>query len=99
MRSISWSAAASSPPSLSPPLPFASNRRSCRGQRAASFASRLLCILDEPRRDTHHRVVKTALILVPGLLCDEAVWTHQSEALATLADVQIATNGARESLV
>jgi pimeloyl-ACP methyl ester carboxylesterase len=43
--------------------------------------------------------VKTSLILVPGLLCDEAVWAHQSEALARIADVQIAVNGARDSLV
>jgi pimeloyl-ACP methyl ester carboxylesterase len=43
--------------------------------------------------------VKTSLILVPGLLCDEAVWTHQSDALSAIADVQIATNGARDSLV
>jgi pimeloyl-ACP methyl ester carboxylesterase len=43
--------------------------------------------------------VKTSLILVPGLLCDEVVWAHQSEALSGLADVHIATNGARDSLV
>lgn len=43
--------------------------------------------------------MKTSLILVPGLLCDEAVWTHQSDALSALADVQIATNGSRDSLV
>lgn len=42
---------------------------------------------------------KPHLLLVPGLLCDEAVWTHQSDALANLADVQIATNGPRDSLV
>jgi pimeloyl-ACP methyl ester carboxylesterase len=42
--------------------------------------------------------VKTFLILVPGLLCDEVAWAHQSKALADLADVQIATNGARDSL-
>lgn len=42
--------------------------------------------------------MKTSLVLVPGLLCDEAVWTHQSDALANLADVQIATNGPRDSL-
>jgi pimeloyl-ACP methyl ester carboxylesterase len=47
----------------------------------------------------HHRVVKTSLILVPGLLCDEVVWADQVEALSGLADVHIATNGARDSLV
>jgi len=55
--------------------------------------------IDESRPDTHHRVVKTSLILVPGLLCDEAVWAHQSALLARIADVQIAVNGARDSLV
>jgi pimeloyl-ACP methyl ester carboxylesterase len=44
-------------------------------------------------------VVKTSLILVPGLMCDEVVWAHQTDALADIADVQIATNGARDSLV
>ncbi len=43
--------------------------------------------------------VKTSLILVPGLLCDETVWAHQCEALASVANVQVATNGARDSLV
>jgi len=47
----------------------------------------------------YHRVVKTPLVLVPGLLCDEAVWAHQSDALADIADIQIATNGARDSLI
>jgi pimeloyl-ACP methyl ester carboxylesterase len=47
----------------------------------------------------HHRVVETSLILVPGLLCDEVVWADQVEALSGLADVHIATNGARDSLV
>jgi pimeloyl-ACP methyl ester carboxylesterase len=43
--------------------------------------------------------VKTSLILVPGLLCDEVVWAHQADSLADLADLRIATNGARDSLV
>jgi pimeloyl-ACP methyl ester carboxylesterase len=47
----------------------------------------------------YHRAVKTPLVLVPGLLCDETVWAHQSDALADIADIQIATNGARHSLV
>ena len=47
----------------------------------------------------HHRGEKTSLILVPGLLCDEIVWADQVEALSGLADVHIATNGARDSLV
>ncbi len=43
--------------------------------------------------------MKTPLVLVPGLLCDEAVWSHQSDALADIADIRIATNGPRDSLV
>jgi pimeloyl-ACP methyl ester carboxylesterase len=43
--------------------------------------------------------VKTSLILVPGLMCDEVVWAHQIDTLSGIADVQIATNGARDSLV
>ena len=44
-------------------------------------------------------MVKTPLVLVPGLMCDEVVWAHQTQALADVADIQIATNGARDSLV
>lgn len=43
-------------------------------------------------------MVKTPLVLVPGLMCDEVVWTHQAQALADVADIQIAINGARDSL-
>jgi pimeloyl-ACP methyl ester carboxylesterase len=43
--------------------------------------------------------VKTPLVLVPGLMCDDVVWAHQTQALADVADVQIATNGARDSLI
>jgi pimeloyl-ACP methyl ester carboxylesterase len=43
--------------------------------------------------------VKTPLVLVPGLMCDEVVWAHQTQALADVADIQVATNGARDSLV
>jgi len=32
-------------------------------------------------------------------MCDEVVWSHQSDSLADIADIQIATNGARDSLV
>lgn len=44
-------------------------------------------------------MVKTPLVLVPGLMCDEAVWAHQTQALADIADIQVAVNGARDSLV
>ncbi len=43
--------------------------------------------------------MKPSLILIPGLLCDEVVWTHQVDSLADLSDIQVATNGARDSLL
>jgi pimeloyl-ACP methyl ester carboxylesterase len=43
--------------------------------------------------------VKTSLLLVPGLLCDATVWADQVAGLKTLADIQIAENGPRDSLV
>ena len=43
-------------------------------------------------------MVKTPVVLVPGLMCDEVVWTHQVQALADVADIQVAINGARDSL-
>jgi len=33
---------------------------------------------------------KTSLILLPGLLCDEALWAHQTETLADIADITVA---------
>ena len=33
---------------------------------------------------------KTPLILLPGLLCDEALWAHQSESLSDIADITVA---------
>ncbi len=42
--------------------------------------------------------MKPSLILIPGLLCDEVVWTHQVDALAHLAEIKVATNGPRDSL-
>jgi pimeloyl-ACP methyl ester carboxylesterase len=47
----------------------------------------------------HHRVVKHSLILVPGLMCDDTVWTHQADTLSDLVDIHIAVNGARDALV
>ena len=43
--------------------------------------------------------VKTSLLLVPGLLCDATVWADQVAGLKALADIQIAENGPRDSLV
>jgi pimeloyl-ACP methyl ester carboxylesterase len=37
------------------------------------------------------------LILVPGLLCDNAVWHHQSRELASLSDITIADHGSLDS--
>lgn len=33
---------------------------------------------------------KTPLVLLPGLLCDEALWAHQAETLADVADITVA---------
>ena len=33
---------------------------------------------------------KVPLVLLPGLLCDEALWRHQSETLVDLADIVVA---------
>ncbi|KAB0581212.1 alpha/beta fold hydrolase [Ideonella dechloratans] len=33
---------------------------------------------------------RTPLLLLPGLLCDAGLWVHQSEALADVAEVQVA---------
>jgi pimeloyl-ACP methyl ester carboxylesterase len=42
--------------------------------------------------------VKKSLLLVPGLLCDDAVWASQAAALADIADVRVANNGETDSL-
>ncbi len=33
---------------------------------------------------------RTPLVLLPGLLCDEALWAHQAESLSGIADVTVA---------
>ena len=38
------------------------------------------------------------LLLLPGLLCDPILWTHQSEHLADLADITIADLTSQESM-
>ena len=35
-------------------------------------------------------MAKTPLILLPGLLCDEALWAHQTQGLADIADMTFA---------
>jgi pimeloyl-ACP methyl ester carboxylesterase len=45
-----------------------------------------------------HRAVKMPLMLVPGLLCDAAIWASQTEALADIAAVHVANNGEADSL-
>jgi len=40
----------------------------------------------------------TTLVLVPGLVCDAAVWEHAAAALRSDADVRIADHGALDSL-
>jgi len=42
--------------------------------------------------------VTNSLILVPGVLCDGTVWTHQATALRTLAEVHVAELAHRDSL-
>ena len=42
--------------------------------------------------------MKKSLLLVPGLLCDDAVWASQTVGLADLAAVHVANNGATDSL-
>jgi pimeloyl-ACP methyl ester carboxylesterase len=46
----------------------------------------------------HHPGVKKALLLVPGLLCDDAVWASQTAALADIAAVRVLNNGETDSL-
>ena len=41
---------------------------------------------------------KPHLVLIPGLICDEAVWDHQARELRALADIAIADHGAMDSL-
>lgn len=43
-------------------------------------------------------VPEPTLILIPGLLCDESVWSHQAAALASLAEVRIIEHGLLDSL-
>jgi pimeloyl-ACP methyl ester carboxylesterase len=45
-----------------------------------------------------HRGVKKSLLLVPGLLCDDAVWASQAAALADIAAVRVANNGPTDTL-
>lgn len=78
-----------------PPVPRLSMAERLRapGARACSF----LC-----NAETYH-ILKTGmptphLILVPGLMCDETVWTHQARQLATLTTVTIADHGSCDSL-
>jgi len=42
--------------------------------------------------------MKKPLLLVPGLLCDDAIWASQAAALADIALVRVANNGATGSL-
>ena len=41
---------------------------------------------------------RSHLVLVPGLLCDQAVWEHQAEALRHLTHIEIADHGQLDSL-
>src|SRR5262245_39236642 len=41
---------------------------------------------------------RSHLVLVPGLLCDEAVWEHQARALRGATNIQIAHHDQLDSL-
>jgi pimeloyl-ACP methyl ester carboxylesterase len=43
-------------------------------------------------------MTRPTLLLVPGLLCDAAVWAEQRPALETTADILVADHGALDSL-
>lgn len=43
-------------------------------------------------------MARIPLILVPGLLCDEAAWAEQKAALSDLADVSIVDHAGRDSI-
>jgi pimeloyl-ACP methyl ester carboxylesterase len=45
-----------------------------------------------------HRGVKKTVLLVPGLLSDEALWASQVESLGDLAEIRIANHGEVDSL-
>jgi pimeloyl-ACP methyl ester carboxylesterase len=55
-------------------------------------------LLTERASKLQHPDVKKSLLLVPGLLCDDAVWASQAAALADIADVRVANNGETDSL-
>ena len=42
--------------------------------------------------------MKTPLVLIPGLLCDAALWAHQSQTLADIADVHIGDTMSADSM-
>jgi pimeloyl-ACP methyl ester carboxylesterase len=55
-------------------------------------------LLTERAAKLQHRGVKKSLLLVPGLLCDDAIWASQTAALADIAAVRVANNGETDSL-
>jgi pimeloyl-ACP methyl ester carboxylesterase len=55
-------------------------------------------LLTEGAAKLQHRGVKKSLLLIPGLLCDDAVWASQAAALADIAAVRVANNGDTDSL-
>lgn len=42
--------------------------------------------------------MKTPLVLIPGLLCDAALWAHQSQTLADVADIRIGDTMSADSM-
>ncbi len=47
---------------------------------------------------THAECMDTTLVLIPGLLCDEFVWSEQRRALSARMRVWVADHGSRDSL-
>jgi pimeloyl-ACP methyl ester carboxylesterase len=61
---------------------------SCRRVQCIGY---MIAIMDFGVRRPH-------LVLVPGLMCDEAVWKDQARTLSTLTSVDVADHGALDSL-
>ena len=55
-------------------------------------------LLTRPAVELQHRGVKTPLLLIPGLLCDDAVWASQTQALSDIADARVINNRAADRL-
>jgi pimeloyl-ACP methyl ester carboxylesterase len=55
-------------------------------------------LLTERAAKHQHRGVRNPLLLIPGLLCDEALWAPQVAALSDIAAARVCPNGPNDSL-